>query len=254
MSRDKKKDDGAPAWMVTYSDLMTLLLVFFVLIYSFSILDIQKFQAFIASFQGTGILDRGAQPLENISSAKRQSAKLEHEIGDIGEGAKLLEVYTVIQTFLNQNDLGDSLSVRYEQRGVTLDIKEKVLFDSGKADLKPQAKTILTQLAKLFAKLPNQITVEGHTDNRSINTVEFPSNWELSAARSARVVRFFVEKNDLDPEQFVVVGFGEYHPVASNKTAAGRAKNRRVLIVINSRDIYASGGVTGESGNEERTK
>lgn len=238
--------------MVTYSDLMTLLLVFFVLIYSFSIVDVQKFKAFMASFQGVGILDTGAQPLDNNSPNQNESMEIEHEIGDISKGAKLLEVYSVIETFLTENGLEEFIAASYEEQGVTLDIKEKVLFDSGKADLKPGAEVILAQLATLLDDLPNQITVEGHTDNRPITTLQFPSNWELSAARSARVVRFFVERHGMDAHKFVVVGFGQFNPIASNKNEEGRAKNRRVLIVINSQDIYASGGLKSESKRQGR--
>lgn len=245
MSRGKKSKQGSPAWMATYSDLMTLLLVFFVLLYSFSIIDAQKFQAFVASFQGVGILENGAQPLDTNYN-QSQDVELKQEMGELSEGAKLLEVYSVIQTFLTENELEDVIKASYEQRGVTLDIKEKVLFDSAKADLKSGAKVILGQLATLLDELPNQISVEGHTDNRPITTVKFPSNWELSAARSARVVRFFVEDQNLDAQKFVVVGFGQFQPSTTNDNAQGRAQNRRVLIVINSEDIYASGGVENE--------
>ncbi|MBO8167982.1 MAG: OmpA family protein [Thermoanaerobacteraceae bacterium] len=243
MSQDKK---GAPAWMVTYSDLVTLLLVFFVLLYSFSVLDVQKFKAFLISFQGVGILEKGSSILENIEANRDQMEELSEGMDEISENARLLEVYTVIKAFLKNNGLEDDISVRYEERGVVLTIKEKILFDSGKADLKPHAKKILAQLGNLFKQLPNQISVEGHTDNRPINTIEFPSNWELSAARSARVVRYLTREHNLDPRRFVAVGFGEYYPVASNDTPEGRARNRRVVIVINSKNIYESGGNIGE--------
>ena len=237
MPRAKKQKKGAPAWMVTYSDLMTLLLVFFVLLYSFSSLDVLKFKAFVVSFQGAGILNNGPSPMENVDDNKDQTKVINEQMGEVSDNAKLMEVFTVIEAFLENNGLEATISVKYEERGVALTIKEKVLFDSGKADLKPAAKDMLAQLGDLFAKIPNQISVEGHTDDRPINTVEFPSNWELSAARSARVVRFFTREHHLDPKRMVAVGYGEYRPVASNETAEGRATNRRVVIVINTQNL-----------------
>ncbi|GAW92926.1 OmpA family protein [Calderihabitans maritimus] len=252
--REDIREQGAPAWMVTYSDLMTLLLVFFVLIYSFSVLDVQKFKAFIASFPGVGVLDKGTAPLDweqkfaegNTPGVEENLPRPESRLDP------LVGVYALIQQYLQEKGLEEDVLATYEDRGIALDIKERILFDSGKADLKPEAKEFLDGLAGLLSKLPNQISVEGHTDNRPINTVEFPSNWELSAARASRVVRYFTEKHNLDPRKFVVVGFGEYHPVAPNDTPENQAQNRRVVIVINAKNIYETGVYLNESRAEER--
>lgn len=248
MSRKKRQQgepEGAPAWMVTYSDLMTLLLVFFVLLYSFSIIDVEKFQAFLASFTGVGILESGPALLEEVSPAS-QSEKI-GTTADLEEllrsrQAELLETYNLVKEFLEENGLDSQVEVRYEVRGVALDIKERILFDSGKADLKEEAMQLLDPLAQLFRKLNYMISVEGHTDNVPIHTVQFPTNWELSTARASRVVRYFIEQHHLDPRKFVAVGYGEFAPIVPNDSPANRALNRRVVILINSINVFDRSG------------
>ena len=125
----------------------------------------------------------------------------------------------------NDVDLGRSF--------VTITFKDGILFDSGKADLKPEAISILDKIGIQLAKYPNnRIRFEGHTDNRPINTPQFPSNWELSAARAIAVAKYYINELNFTPSQFSTEGFGEYVPIADNSTAEGRAKNRRVEIKI----------------------
>lgn len=224
--------------MITYSDLMTQLVVFFVLIFSFSVLNVQKFQRFLASFQGMGVLDGGVAILEQGEPSPNtgqnpMAMPLENEALTLAR--EMMETYQSVQNFLAQNGLEDTVELRYEEGGVALDIKERILFDSGKADLKPEAMQVLDKLAGLLSQLPNTIKVEGHTDNRPINTPEFPSNWELSAARAIRVVRYFIERHRMDPARFTAVGYGEYRPLVPNDSPEHMAQNRRVVILIGSK-------------------
>lgn len=249
--REKKGEMGAGEWLLTYSDMITLVLVFFVLLYSFSNLDVQKFRAFVTSFQGVGVLSFGPSAMQEL--APQRGTQIETKGPEIGpeEMQQLLEaerilqvkatqVYEEVQSFLKEMGLEKEVGVRLEERGVALDIKERVLFDTGKADLKPEAINVLNKLTTLFTRLPYNITIEGHTDSRPINTLEFPSNWELSSARAARVVRYFTEQRGLDPKRFAAVGFGEFRPVAPNTSAENMAQNRRVVMAIHVKDIYAS--------------
>ncbi|MGB9660806.1 MAG: OmpA family protein [Moorellaceae bacterium] len=234
----EEQQEGAPTWMITYSDLMTQLVVFFVLIFSFSVLNVQKFQRFLASFQGTSILDAGVSILEQGEPSPNtgqnpMAMPLENEA--LALAREMMETYQSVQNFLAQNGLEDTVELRYEEGGVALDIKERILFDSGKADLKPEAMQVLDKLAGLLSQLPNTIKVEGHTDNRPINTPEFPSNWELSAARAIRVVRYFIERHRMDPARFTAVGYGEYRPLVPNDSPEHMAQNRRVVILIGSK-------------------
>jgi chemotaxis protein MotB len=137
-----------------------------------------------------------------------------------------------VKEYLRQQGLEDTISARLEDRGVILEIRDNILFDSGKADIKPEAAEVLRKVAGIIRSVPNQIIVEGHTDNVPINTPRYPSNWELSVDRAVRVVRFLIANYHIAPERFLATGYGEYHPVADNSTVEGRARNRRVNIVI----------------------
>ncbi|MGB9860089.1 MAG: OmpA family protein [Moorellaceae bacterium] len=237
----ENQEEGAPTWMITYSDLMTQLVVFFVLIFSFSVINQQKFQRFLASFQGVGILESGVGILaqaEPTPERNQEALELPLDTEALAQAREMMETYQSIKSFLAESGLEDMVEVRYEEGGVALDIKERILFDSGKADLKPEAMLVLDKLATLLAKLPNNIRVEGHTDNRPINTQEFPSNWELSAARAIRVVRYFIDKHKLEPSRFTAVGHGEYHPLVPNDSPEHMAQNRRVVILIGSRQVH----------------
>jgi len=237
--RTKKEEPSSPHWMTTFSDMMTLILVFFVLLFALSQVDIIKFQAFLLSFQGGGVLDWGDKPLEEVQPEAVPPAP------GPSPGAEptpptpeytLMEVYEMVSQTLVEAGLEDQIGLRFEEAGVALDIPDRVLFDTAKADLKPEAKAVLDPLADLFRRLPFEIHVEGHTDSRPISTVEFPSNWELSGARASRVIRYFVDAHDLDPRKFVAVGYGEYRPVAPNDTEANMQLNRRVVMVIRAKE------------------
>jgi len=118
------------------------------------------------------------------------------------------------------------------EKGLVVSLKEKILFETGKAGLSQEAKTVLDKLYPIFLEIPNTIIVEGHTDNVPIKTVQFPSNWELSTARATQVVKYLIEEKNFPKEKIAATGYGEYHPVASNETAEGRAENRRVDFII----------------------
>ncbi|MGI6649831.1 MAG: OmpA family protein [Bacillota bacterium] len=239
--------EGAPAWMLIYSDIVTLLLVIFVLMYSFSAMDLQRFKAFTSSFQD---LMHYEQPPDTFQAAALPELS-EQEIQILIKEqqlirAKINNLYEKVEDYLKESGLEDMVSAQVEDRGVALDVKEKIMFDGGQAVLKPGAMHILDRLAKLFASLPYQILVEGHTDQRNINTIEYPSNWELSSARSAIVVRYFTKVYGLDPARFAAVGFAEYRPVAPNTSEANMALNRRVVMVINVKDIFTSEVLKGD--------
>lgn len=240
---DKKPEEckeGAPEWMATYGDLVTLLMCFFVLLFAFSEIDAQKFEAVMESFQGSaGILSGGktlsdgpfvfdAMPENDISKA------VEEPVEDI----EVLK--EEVEKLLEAAGLESEVELELEARGLIIRFPDKVLFDSGKADLKTGALETLKALGETFNAeefSEKLIRVEGHTDNVPINTVIYPSNWELSGARSANVVKYLQNASGVDPIRLSTTGYGEYRPIESNDTAAGRARNRRVDIVI-LRDLY----------------
>ncbi|MFA5536014.1 MAG: flagellar motor protein MotB [Bacillota bacterium] len=232
--RPKSETPGSPLWMTTFSDLMTLILVFFVLLFSMSAIDIVKFQSFLAYFQGAGVLEWGEMPLEEILPDPNTP---DHDMPPAPD-YNLMEVFEMVEETLAEAGLEDRVFLRYEEAGVALDIQDRVLFDTAKADLRPQAREILDPLATLFQKLPFQIHVEGHTDSRKISSIVFPSNWELSGARASSVIRYFIDNHQLDPYRFAAVGYGEYKPVAPNDSEANMQLNRRVVMVIRAKDAF----------------
>lgn len=237
MLKRRKKSDGGASWTTTFADMTTLLLVFFVLLYSFSTIDAAKFRSFLISFQGQGILNWGDRPLEEISPTfpqepSRNLVESEGFLSESGGAMTTEEVYDLANNFISELGLEGEIVAQIDDTGVALLIKDGILFDSGKAELKPEAKEILDPVAKLLGVLKHEIWVEGHTDNRPIRTKEFPTNWELSTARSSRVIRYFVEEKNLDPKRFVAIGYGEHRPVAPNTTWENMQQNRRVVIII----------------------
>lgn len=242
MFKWRRKSDSPATWTTTFADMTTLLLTFFVLLYSFSSLDTEKFKSFLISFQGQGILNWGDQPLNEVAEVTMEPSQnlvetTQSLLSQAGGTVTTEDVYKLANNFIMELGLEDEMQAQITEEGVALLIKDRILFDSGKADLKPEAKEILDPVAKLLGALKNEIWVEGHTDSRPIHTREFPTNWELSTARSSRVIRYFVEEKHLDPKRFVAIGYGEYRPVAPNTTWENMQQNRRVVIIIRTEDL-----------------
>ncbi|NLE23929.1 MAG: OmpA family protein [Clostridiaceae bacterium] len=232
----KKQEDvsksGSPGWMTTYSDLMSLLLTFFILLYSFSSLDAKKFQDVANALQAvlTGqsnitIFDHSPPAETSVDAPVAVPDEDEFEF-------EIQEVYDQVKEYLEKEGLDAQVSVTMNQKGILIDIKESVLFDLGKADIKQGSKVILDKLGQLIKTIDKDIVIEGHTDNLPINTFEFKSNWELSVIRAVNVLRYFVEVQGADPHRISATGYGEYQPIASNETDAGKAMNRRVNILL----------------------
>lgn len=213
----------SPGWMVTYGDIMTLLLTFFVLLISYSTIREEAFRRALASFQeALGVLpnERSLIRFEQVPAVKMMPP------------IPAQEIIKRLRNSVYSAGLKGKVSVEQEREGVRITIQSPILFDSGKADLRPEALPVLDELIKILRESPNEVVVEGHTDNVPIHTPEFPSNWELSTARAISVAKYLFQKGDLGAERFAVSGYGEYHPVATNATPEGRQKNRRVGILL----------------------
>lgn len=252
----RREEEGAPLWMSTFSDLMSQLVVFFVLLFSFSSINEIKFMQFLASYQGIGILGGGVTPIVQTEAGPDDYPQEPDLPTDpiLARERKMMATYMTVKNFITENRLEGMVEVIYEDKGISLDIKDSILFDSGKADLRPEAREVLGKLSDLLGELNNEIRVEGHTDNRPINTVEFPSNWELSTGRALRVIRFFIDEKKLSPERFVAVGYGEYRPLLPNTSLENMAQNRRVVIFIGYDDLILEEEVYGNApeGNPQR--
>jgi chemotaxis protein MotB len=241
MSKKKSIEDqeNAERWLLTYADLITLLLAFFVVMYSMSRIDAKKFG--MMQTQLSNVLRGGATVFPEGEEFDGEGAGL-LQLGDLrvmqwriinrlSPGGEKTHGKTE-GSLLRYQDIADAVNTEVTERGLTIHIKDYALFESGKADLRPEAVVVLAAVADEIGLAGNHVLIEGHTDNVPINTARFPSNWELSTARATNVLRFLVEKKSIAPDRISARGFGEYRPVASNATSKGRAMNRRVDIVI----------------------
>ena len=224
IENDEGGPPGAPLWMVTYSDMVTLLLTFFVMIVAMSEVEVKKFKEAMSYFQGrTAMLTHDA-----VMSTTEQQLVTEEV-----QSREQAERYETLLKYLEDNGLQDMVQVDLTDKGLHIVITDSVMFNSGEAELIEPSRTILRLVAGMVDEKVEAMVVEGHTDNRPIHTGRYPSNWELSTARAASVVRFLLEQeNARGPSRYVTIGYGEYHPVETNETPEGRAANRRVEILF----------------------
>ena len=238
MSRKKipRGNEGSPAWMTTFSDLMTLLLTFFILLFSFSTLDAIKFKNVASALQSVllgeakpTIFPNDIPPGE-IPIMDPLPVPKPDEIDTIDN--ELVQLYELVTTYVDNEGLSAEISVKTNIRGVIIDINESVLFDSGEAKLKEDSKKTLEKVYNLINQFENELIIEGHTDDNPISTIEFSSNWELSVIRAVNVVRYFTEEKNIATERISAAGYGEYQPIDNNETEIGKSYNRRVNILI----------------------
>ncbi|MCT8137350.1 flagellar motor protein MotB [Anaerobacillus sp. CMMVII] len=241
--RQPKQEKGAPKWMVTFSDLMTLILVFFILLFSMSVVDATKFRAVADSFQNRAIFDfyPSIIPFDSLNEDNDVKEKTKDNVHDPlrdvnnqekDSNQELDRLLQEVQEFLVENQLHDVISAFRDDRGVVLVLQERTLFESGEAQILDGAKPFLIKVGTLLEHIPNLVKVEGHTDSRPISTFRYPSNWELSGARASSVIRFLIDENKIEPYRFLAVGYGDTRPIVPNTTSENLQKNRRVVIVI----------------------
>ncbi|MGG1629926.1 flagellar motor protein MotS [Rossellomorea sp. NRS-1567] len=232
--RQASQPTGAPKWMVTFSDLITLILVFFILLFSMSQIDIVKFRTIADSFQQRQILEfyPSVIPFENPSAEPEMEKEKTQPQNSEGTNKELNQLLADIQSYLNENKLSDVVVATRTERGLVLVLQEQALFASGEATVLEDAYPFLNKVGDLLSRIPNFVKVEGHTDNRPIGTYRFPSNWELSSARASSVIRYLVQTENLDPKRFIAVGYGDTRPIAPNDTRENLQKNRRVEVII----------------------
>ena len=239
MRRQQRKsvsdEASSSSWLTTFNDLVTLLMVFFVLLFSMSSINIEKVRAFQYALQsGLGILRQGQmssvsikepQPIEDMSHIDTQS-----------EGIRAPDKNSLIETLRRdilqelKSDL--EIEVTLDHLGARLSFEDRVLFEFGKAAIHPEGYPFLDKIATVLKKVPDAVRVEGHTDNIPIQTKRYPSNWELSVARAVNVVKYFAGAGKINPHRLSAVGYGESRPVVPNDTPSNRAKNRRVEILL----------------------
>lgn len=227
MARNKKREENSGGdWMTTYGDMVTLLLCFFVLLYSFSSVDAEKFNLMIEGLQGKlGVLS-GGKTISDGQLINKGIDSIDPSVNRFGE------VYDSLSNKISEEGLEEDIKLEITEKGLTIHFSGKVLFDLGRAKIKDNSRKILNDISGVIRELPNDIMVEGHTDNLPINSSRYPSNWELSTARATNVVKYFIEKNGLSPQRLSAAGYSKYKPLEQNDSQENRSLNRRVDVVI----------------------
>lgn len=249
-SRHEPHEEHADeTWLIPYADLLTLLLALFIVLFASSSVDSKKFQDMSRAFSlalnsGTGILENtsiisNSNEMErkrkdnDDGNTKRNKAnealaeKIRKEQEDFEKLKKKLDQY------IKDNGLTTQLETKLNQSELKITISDKALFASGSANVKTDSRTLAVTISNMLQPFPDyEVVVAGHTDNQPIRTKEFESNWDLSSKRALNFMKILLNNASLNPKMFSNIGYGEYHPVDSNETDLGRAKNRRVEVSI----------------------
>lgn len=229
-SSEPEKAANHERWLLTYADLITLLMIFFVLMYTISNVNSKKFAELSASMSKALLGQNSGQFLGEAAGKIPIKENLSDKVKAELESMK--KAQQEIEKLVKEKGLGGKVEVSQEGRGLVISLKEALLFKSGSAEITPEAKNILIKLAEILTSLPNQMRIEGHTDNLPIHTPSFPSNWELSTARATNVVKLLINEVKMPPEKFSATGYGEYRAIVPNNSEVNRARNRRVDIVV----------------------
>jgi chemotaxis protein MotB len=258
---DHEEHENHERWLITYADMITLLMVLFIVLFAIGQTDLKKFAQLKNSLStsmdgkpskpspalegGTGALDGnvGAKAVavagpagtaDQIAQAQQAlSEKQAHDAAVKAEQQTLQGVQDQIRQELSAHGLGDSVNFRLEARGLIVTVvTDRVLFDLGSAVLRTEGRAVLDGMAPALAKLPNHIAIEGHTDNSPIHSAVFATNWELSTARATTVLRYLIDNKGLPGTRLAASGYADQQPLVANDTDAHRANNRRVEIVI----------------------
>jgi len=240
MARKKKhkahEEHASEAWLLPYSDLLTLLLALFIVLFAVSQTDQKKVtemaQAFSAAFNtgGPSMFDKAGP---NMTQNTETPDDKEINKAYMEENQQLTAVKEALDKYIKENGLDAELNTVLTEDGLMISIKERALFPSGSAELVADSQKIGPVIAGLLGSIKQHVVISGHTDNIPISNSQFPSNWDLSSQRASNFTKFILEQGDnLNPARFSAVGYSEYRPAASNDTEEGRAKNRRVEVLI----------------------
>lgn len=232
---DQRQSDSHERWLVSYADFITLLFAFFVVMYALSTVSEGKYRVLSDSLV-VAFGSRAAERMPVIATPPPNDLLPPRRIVKPGEPKsgqreQMRSIAQDISRVLDSLVRDGQVKVTQSNRGISVEINASVLFASGQAQLRPESGRALQQVARVLAPAAHGIQVEGYTDDAPISTPQFPSNWELSAARAGSVVRLFID-NGVDEQRLSIVGYGPNRPVKGNNTPEGRARNRRVTVMI----------------------
>ena len=246
MRRERRKSNiSRDRWLVSYADFITMLFGLFVVLYAFAKSDqkkqVQVAESIDAAFQSLGLFpDATRRPASANSAANGDEKPVipmnivmgEDVLSPAQVSDDLNHIRRDLQQTLSNQVAQHTVSIQMGRDGLVISLREAGFFSSGSAAPRPETLSTLRQIAASLGRTPYDLRIEGHTDNIPIHTAEFDSNWELSSARATRIARLFLNLKAMPPERISAAGYAEYHPVASNATADGRAENRRVDLVV----------------------
>ncbi|MGG2396209.1 flagellar motor protein MotD [Pseudomonas sp. SH1-B] len=247
--RQHEEHENHERWLVSYADFITLLFAFFVVMYSISSINEGKYK--ILSESLTGVFnqpDRSIKPIPVGEERPRTSEPDDTTHDDPSSDSNLQSIASSVREVFGELIQSDQLTVRGNEMWIEIELSSSLLFPSGDAIPNNQAFTIIEKVANILAPYQNPVKVEGFTDNLPIQTAQYPTNWELSSARAASIVRMLA-MDGVDPSRLAAVGYGEFQPIADNTTAEGRARNRRVVLVI-SRNLDTRRGAGSTSSQQ----
>ena len=230
MAKLIKEEDcpkGLPGWLATFGDLMSLLLTFFVLLISFSSMSVVDFNEAMGAMQGAlGVLTGEPQLSLPIRQSKPRSE------GNLQNAQIIAKASSEVEAAIEEAGLQGDVEIEESTTGLIIRIANKFFFQTADAALKADALSVLDKLGAILAPLPNKINVQGHSDNRPINTERYASNWELSGMRALRVARHFMNRSGISPGRLSITGYSEYRPLVPNNSEERMARNRRVEIHV----------------------
>lgn len=235
-------NDYINRWVISYADFVTMLLALFMVMFATSSMGEMKVKDVNKSIQKV-FASKNIEEVKEIENPSEKEVKQDAQsplentgktILDGGDG--ILDASRIIEQIEKDIDVNTSVKVIKSDRGVVIRLNDTMLFDPGSAIIKPEARVTLDRIALSLSKFRNPILIEGHTDSMPIRNEKFPSNWELSTARATNIIKYLVQERKLPPDRLSAVGYGEYMPVEKNTTPQGRAKNRRVDIIVLSSD------------------
>jgi chemotaxis protein MotB len=242
--QNEEEADSIPEWMVTYSDLVTLLLTFFILLFSMASIDKARFQQIATSLNST-FGSSGGEMLftssgKNVFSLIHMHNSLNNPktIDSVTQqsphkrAAQLTDFLNAVKQIIHAEQLDKYIKIIESTETIVLRVNSVILFNSGSAEIKPTGVNTLKKLGPFLNNLNREIFVQGHTDNQPINTTLFPTNWELSTKRATNIVIFLINNCGLNPAQLTPTGNSEFKAVTRNETEAQRSQNRRIDILI----------------------
>lgn len=240
MARNRKhrkhaKEEINETWLLPYADMLTLLLALFIVLFSMSSIDAQKFRDIAQSLStvfnsGTGVMD---YPSPNEVIVPANGSGKEDELAAKAELESLREMQERIDKYIQENNLENRLSTKLSGEGLQITILDNALFDSGSAEIKDKAYKLGVEISNLIVSdPPRYVTISGHTDNVPIHNENYKSNWHLSVMRAVNFMEVLLENPKIQPEYLNAKGHGEHKPIAPNDTEENRAKNRRVEVLI----------------------